>query len=425
MGDPLSTLAVAAIAFLCTGIFFFSLAEAALLGANRQLIGQRARDGDGRAQLLQALFARGDYLTTLILGMNASIILISTIATLLVHHRLGHGAALVREIVHLATIATIMVLAELTPKTYASRYADDLAPAVAPAIAWLSRALGPAVGLVTAIGSGVMRLLRVPALHEKDVITHEDIMAAADLGEEAGLVEPEEGQLVDRIMELGELTARDAMTPRVDVVAVPENAGLQDVLDAAAEHGFSRLPVYRDTIDHVVGVVLVNDLLRCVVEGGDWREHIREPLIVAETAPLTDVFSRMRSARTHMAIVADEFGGTAGIITIEDILEELVGEIRDEHDWQETDIVQLPDGQLIVSGRARLDEVYEKLGRELPEEEETETVAGLLAELTGRIPEVGESVEHEGLTFVVEESDAQHVSKVRVFASDAHQGGDE
>ena len=425
MGDPLATLGFAAIAGLCLGIFAFSLAEAAFLGANRQVLRQQADDGDRRAELVEALIARGDYLSVLIVGMNGSIILVSTVATVIGHHRLGEGAVVAREVLHLATIAAIMVLAELTPKTYAARHADQLAPALAPFVAWLTRLLGPVVSGVTLLGSAVMRLLRMPPPAYRHIVSQEDIQAAADLGEEAGLVEPEEGVLLDHIIELGELTARDAMTPRVDVLALPQDATLEQALDEVANSGFSRLPVFRDDIDHIMGIVLVNDLLRALADGEDWRQRVRQPLVVAETTPLTDLFRQMRQARTHMAILADQFGGTAGVVTIEDILEELVGEIRDEHDVAEDEIVDVGEQELMVTGRVRLDEVYEKLGRQPREEDEGETVAGLLAEMTGRIPAAGERIEHEGITFVVEESDAQHVSKVRVIATENNQGGDD
>jgi CBS domain containing-hemolysin-like protein len=425
VGDTLDGLGFAIISLLCTGIFFFSLAEAALLGANRQILRQRAEDGDRRAQFVESLIVRGDYLAALIVGMNGSVILVSTVATIMAHRHLGEGAAVARELLHLSTIAAIMVLAELTPKTYASRYADQLAPALAPFVAWLARVFGPLVFLVTVLGNGVMRLMRMSPGYQRHIISEEDIQAAADLGEEAGLVEPEEGALLDRIIELGELTARDAMTPRVDVVALPEDASLDEALDEAAASGFSRLPVYRNDIDHIVGVVLVNDLLRVLIEGGNWQQHVREPLLVAEATPLTDLFRQMRQVRTHMAIVVDEFGGTAGVVTIEDILEEIVGEIRDEHDTAEEEIVDAGGGELVVSGRVRLDELYERLGRQPAEEEESETVAGLLAEITGRIPAAGERIEHAGMRFVVEECDAQHVKRVRVSLLENSQGGDE
>jgi CBS domain containing-hemolysin-like protein len=319
------------------------------------------------------------------------------------------------EVVHLATIAALVALAELTPKTYGAVYADEIALAAAPAVAWLTKVLGRPVAALTGLGDALLSLGHMPPLHKRHFVTEEDIQAVADLGEEEGLVEPEEGRMLDQVIEMGELTARDTMVPRVDVVGIREDASLEEALDIVAESGYSRLPVYRGNLDDVVGVVHVNDLLRCLLDGSWWQDAIRPPLVVAETTPLHDVFSKMREARVHMAIVADEFGGTAGIATTEDIVEELVGEIVDEHDTAEEDVVTLGEGEWLVTGRLRLSELYRLLGREEDEAEAgPETVAGLLAELTGRIPASGERIEHEGVVFVVEDSDGQHIEKVRV-----------
>ncbi|MCX7598398.1 MAG: hemolysin family protein [Armatimonadetes bacterium] len=415
MGDALSNLAFAAICLLALGIFLMSLAEAALLGANRQLIRRRAQAGDSRAQALEALLSQGDYITALIAGINAAVLGISTLATLLVWHRVGLGAPWLTEVVHLATIAALVALAELAPKTYGAVYADEIALAAVPAVSWLTRFLGRPVATLTRFGDAVLSLGRMPPLHRRHFVTEEDIQAVADLGEEEGLVEPEEGRMLDQVIEMGELTARDTMVPRIDVVGIREDASLDEALDIVAQSGYSRLPVYRGSLDDVVGVVHANDLLRCLLDGGRWQDAIRPPLVVAETTPLHDVFSQMREARVHIAIVADEFGGTAGIATTEDILEELVGEIVDEHDTGEQDVVTLADGEWLVAGRLRLAELYRLVGQE-DEEPETgpETVAGLLAELTGRIPASGERIEHRGIVFTVEDSDGQHVEKVRV-----------
>lgn len=415
MGDVLSNLALAAICVLAALIFLLSLAEAALLGANRQLIRRRAQAADRRAQALEALLSQGDYITALIAAINAAVLGISTLSTLLVWHRLGQGEPWLGEVVHLATIAALVALAELAPKTYGAVYADEIAPVAALAVGRLTKLLGKPVAALTGLGDALLSLGRTPPLHRRHFVTEEDIQAVADLGEEEGLVEPEEGKMLDQVIEMGELTARDTMVPRVDVVGIREDASLDEALDIIAQSGYSRLPVYRGSLDEVVGVVHVNDLLRCLLDGGRWQDAVRPPLVVAETTPLHDVFSRMRDARVHMAIVADEFGGTAGIATTEDIVEELVGEIVDEHDTGEQDVVTLAEGEWLVAGRLRLAELYRLLGREEGEGETgPETVAGLLAELTGRIPASGERIEHEGIVFVVEESDGQHIEKVRV-----------
>ncbi len=372
-----------------------------------------------------ALVSTGDYLSATIIGVTASIVLISAIATVLIHHRLGHGGALERELLHVATVACLLAFAELTPKTYGSLFADDVALMVAPFVAMATRLLGPASAAIAAISSRLLKLLRMPPLTAGHIVTEEEIKAAADIGEEEGAVEPEEGALLDHIIDLGELTAGDVMVPRIDVVGVPADATLDQALEVATASGFSRFPVYEDTIDNVVGVIHVNDLMRALLTGRDWREFIREPVAVPESASLADVFQELRRAKTHMAVVVDEFGGTSGIVTVEDILEELVGEIRDEHERVgREDVIAVGEGEVVASGKARLSDVFERLGIEAPSAE-GETVAGILAELSGRIPRSGESFEYEGVRFVVEESDGQHVRRVRVIAPRGEKAGEQ
>jgi putative hemolysin len=413
VGDWLDTLLFAGIALLAAMVLVLSLAEAALLSVNRQLLHREAQKGDQRAAAVEALLVSGDYLSALIVGINTAIVLISTLATVVVYRALKQGPAWREEVVHLATLGVLLVFAELTPKTYGTLYADSLARWVGPAVAGLTRALAGPVRVLTGLANALLTLLRVPPLHHRRLVTPGDIQAAADLGEEAGVVEPDQGEMLDAIIELGETTARDVMVPRINIVGVPRTATLEQALDKAATSGFSRLPVYEDSLDSIVGIVHVNDLLRCLVTGSDWHAYIRAPLLVAEATPLREVFRQMRQARTHMAIVADEFGGTAGLVTVEDILEELVGEIRDEHDRGEAEILSLRPGELLVAGHARVEEVYEQLDLP-PPALEAETIAGMLAQLTGHIPLTGEQIEHEGVIFRVEESDGQHVARVRV-----------
>ncbi len=423
MDDPLSILIVFLIGLVAAFIFLLSLAEAALLGVSRQLLQQRAEEGDRRAQLVSELVSGGDYLSTLIVGINVGLIVIATLATVVVHRSLGPGHSWQHELVHLATIAVLLAFAELTPKTYGSLYANDVALMVGPFVLWLNRLFAAPVAALTRLADAVLRLMHAPSLHERRLVTEEDIMAATDLGEETGVVEAETGKMLDAAIELKELTARDVMVPRVDVVGVSEDASLEEVLEKAETSGFTRLPVYRESLDNIVGVIHVNDLMRCLLTGEDWHRHIYKPLVVAESTPLADVFRTMRNTRTHMAIVADEYGGTAGIVTMEDILEELVGEIRDEHDRQEAEIVEVGPQELVVDGSARIEDVYQRIDRE-PPELDADTVAGMLFELTGHIPSVGEQVEHEGVTFVVEQSDGQRIERVRVVAQPAKQGGE-
>ena len=417
MGDLTSDLLFAGIALFAVAILVLSMAEAALLSANRQVIRRTALAGDRRALRLEKLIASGDYLSAIIVAVNAAVIGLSTLATILTGHRMAEGSEWSKELLHLLTIAAIVVFAELAPKTYGSIHADRLVLRLSSSITALTQVLRWPVRLVTGVAVAMLSLFRVPPMHRQRFVTEADIQAAATLGEEAGLVEPEEGVMLDHVIEMGEQTAREIMVPRVQIEAIDTEASLDEALEKAHESGFSRLPVFREDLDNIVGIAHVKDLLAALINGRDWHEYLREAWVVAEATPVPGIFDTMRTERSHMAVVADEYGGTAGIVTIEDVLEEVVGELRDEHERPEEDFVPLGPNEWMGSGRFRLDELYERIGLEMPEDEEADTIAGLLAEITGRIPAAGEEIEHEGLRYLVEESDGQYLAKVRVTAS--------
>jgi CBS domain containing-hemolysin-like protein len=397
-------------------IFVLSLAEASLLAVSVPYLRHLADRGDRRAQVAQRLRAGDDFLSALILGINASVILVATVMTVLVRWRLGSHADWETELWHAGTILFILVVAELTPKTWGTVKADQIALVVAPFIAHLTAAAAPAVRVVTAIGSGVARLTGCPAQRQHRFISAAEIQAAADISEEEGLVEPEEGEMLDNVIELKETVAREIMVPRVDIVAVPLTVDIHDIVATAVESGHSRIPVYENTIDTIVGIIYVADLLRAFHEG---RRNItpadvmRPPMFVPETKRVSDLFHELREKRVHIAIVLDEFGGTEGLVTVEDILEELVGEIRDEHDALEETIIRLDDKTALVDGNARIEEVNEQLGLNLPDDE-YETLGGLMAGRTGKIPEVGERIQEGDVELLVEQGTEQHVERIRV-----------
>jgi CBS domain containing-hemolysin-like protein len=254
-------------------------------------------------------------------------------------------------------------------------------------------------------------------------VTAEEIRAAADLGEEEGTVEPDEGEMLDSVIELGERTVRDIMMPRVDIVAMPEEATIEEVVEVAVESGYSRIPVYRESIDHVTGIVYVNDTLFALSQGKrdlKLSEVARMPILAPESKPLDEMLWELRQQKVHIAIVIDEFGSTEGLVTIEDILEELVGEIEDEHDLPEPEVLMTGVGEAIVQGRARLDDVNEQLGLQLSTENH-DTMSGFVTGMAGRVPAEGEVLTVDGATFVVVESNDQHVDRLRVIAPSARE----
>jgi len=406
LGISLHTIGLVAIGVLLVGIFFVSMAEAAIVGINPIAVRRRAERGEKNAQIIAALHESNHYLTALIIAMNAGIILISTIMTLLTHY----------ELLHIAMIATIIVFGELTPKTYGSLHAEPVALRMASGVQRFTRLLYPVIRLLTVVSHTLLSSAGADVEYRGQQMTPEQIRAAAELGLQNGQVTPEETKILDSVIELTWTSAREVMVPRVDIVALPVTATMDEAVDTALSSGYSRIPVYEEDIDHIVGILYVHDLLATPTE--QWhdlnlRDIARKPLLAPESKPVDQLLRMMRERATHLAVLIDEFGSTAGLVTIEDILEELVGEIEDEHDIPEQEIELLSPTEAIVEGKAHIEDINEALGTDFPEDQ-YETVAGLISAIAGYIPEPGDVVRYGEAKFIVQEGDEQQIERLRI-----------
>lgn len=424
MNDVLFWLGVATIALCLVGIFFCSLAEAAFLGMNEARVRWLSEKRDRRSQIVVRLLSDSNYLSAIIVGMNLFVIITSTVMTLLVRYRLAHQAPLVDQLLHIGMVLVILLFAELTPKTYASLYPERSSLAVAPAIAVLAAVLRPAVIILARLSRPLLRKLRGHGRNGQ-LMTLDEIRIAADVSEEEGMVDAEEAQMLDSVIDLGETQVREIMVPRVDVVAVEDTTSVDEFAAVAGRSGYSRIPVYSETLDSITGIVYVNDVLRRLGTGdASFRltDIARSPVYVPGTKRIDDLLREMREQRVHIAIVVDDYGGTDGLVTIEDILEELVGEIADEHDVAEEHLHMVCETEAMVSGKVRIDEINDRMCAELPEDQ-YETIGGLISGLAGHIPLEGEVFEVEAVKMTVEESDGRHVKRVRVEVG-AREDGD-
>jgi CBS domain containing-hemolysin-like protein len=289
-----------------------------------------------------------------------------------------------------------VVFGELLPKTVALNQPERVSRIVSLPLLGFHRLLSPAIWLLNRSSDFVLRAfgLRTATAKER-VHSPEEIELFVQQSHAEGVVEEDEQAMIHGVFELTRTVAREVMTPRTDIVAVEADSTLDEAIRAAAESGFSRLPVYEDTIDSIIGVLLVKDLLPWLVrregEGTKSRKLVRDAVFVPDTKPVDDLLSELRHQKVHMAIVVDEFGGTDGIVTLEDVLEEIVGEIYDEHDVAVSGIAIDPDGRILVDGGHSFSDLLEQLGLEA-EEGEYDTVAGYAINALGRIPEVGQRV---------------------------------
>jgi putative hemolysin len=276
-------------------------------------------------------------------------------------------------------------------------------------------ALWPLVALVAALVPR-SRVGRREDTEEDEAASEEEIEAFIDVGRREGIIEPEQGEWLSNIVEFAETQARSVMTPRIDMVCAPVDSSLDALAERFLESGHSRIPLYQESIDHIVGVVHIRDLLRALRMPAPppTTELLKPPLVIPETKPLAELLKELQSRSEQLAIVVDEYGGTAGLVTVEDLVEEIVGEIRDEHeDGQAAEATQLGDGAWRLDGRAHLELLDELFGVEI-EDAGYETVAGLVFSALGRVPKPGETVDWEGLRFTVEEVASRRIKTLRV-----------
>ena len=406
--DPSIVLRLLAVFGLVAVNAFFVAAEFALVSARATRIRELAAAGDRRAlsvERAQADLDRaisgtqlGITLASLGLGWIGEPAVARTIQPLL-------GAFSITSPVALHTVAVALafgiitylhiVLGELAPKTVALVRPETVSRFVAPPLNAFNRLVSPGIWLLNGSSSLFLRLIglhsrtgaeRVHSPEEIEMLVHQSLRE--------GVVEEDEQAMIQGVFELTRTVAREVMTPRPDIVGVPADATIEDLLVVAAESGFSRLPVYQESIDRIVGVVVIKDLLPWIVDRSrtapSAREMMREALFVPDTKPVDDLLAELRSQKLHMAIVVDEFGGTDGIVTLEDLVEEIVGEIYDEHDVAHADIAVEPDGRIVIDGGYSFSDLLAKF--DLTWEEEYDTVAGYVIAALGRIPSVGERV---------------------------------
>lgn len=245
--------------------------------------------------------------------------------------------------------------------------------------------------------------------------TDEEVQAYIDVGEEEGILEPAEGKLLQQIVDFGDCVAREIMTPRIDVLAFDVKGSVEELARLFSESKYSRIPIYRESIDQIVGIVHIKEILDAVLKGEERAvaDLARPPYVVSETKSVAELLREFQSQHIQVAVVVDEYGGTAGIVTIEDVVEEIVGEIADEHEEEEPTIVSLGDDSYLVSGLMRVDTLEEKLGVELSGEN-YETVAGLIFTTLGRMPNVGTIVTKNGFRFEVDRADRRRIYRVKV-----------
>jgi magnesium and cobalt exporter, CNNM family len=292
-------------------------------------------------------------------------------------------------------------------------HSDQVALALAPLVFFLGRVLSFPTRLLIGLANV---LLPGKGLRQGPFVSELEIRSMAEVGSEEGSIEEEEKELIHSIFEFGDTIVREVMVPRPDIIAVEDDKTLRDVQALVLTHGYSRIPVYHEDLDNVTGIVFAKDVLKALHQGKvdmPLRDIARPAHFVPESKKVADLLREMQKEKFHVALVTDEYGSVTGIVSLEDLLEELVGEITDEYDLEEPEMVEVADGVYRVSGKTPIDDVNELLGTELPDGE-WDTLGGFVLDLFGKIPESGEEVSFQGLTFKVEEVRGRRIATVLI-----------
>lgn len=409
---------------------FFAAAEIALVSVRRARIRQLVEDGSQAAVRVQKLLQDPTlFLSTIQIGVTFVGFLASAVGAVSLARPLAdairalpgqfldsHALEISVFLVTMAVGFVTLVAGEIGPKSIAMQYSEQISLSVGKIIQFLSVIMHPAVALVSFSTNLLVRPFGGRVKYSLPLVTEEELKILVEAGEEEGVLEEEEKEMIHSIFEFTETIVREIMVPRVDIHAVDEEASYNEVLEAIMRYGHSRIPVYRDTIDHIVGIVHAKDLLPVVGSSDkfDLRKVIRQPYFVPETKKIDELLTEFKRSKNQVAIVRDEYGGTAGMVTLEDLLEEIVGDIMDEYDIEQSLIQIVGPEHAVVSARTDIEELNERMEVELTESDDYETIGGYVFSLFGRQPVEGEAVESDGYVFTVDSMDNGRLNRISI-----------
>ena len=414
---------------LLNGIF--SATEIALVTIRRSRLQQLADEGNGGAIRVQRLKENpGRFLAVIQVGITflgflasafAAVSLVDGMQEALDDLGLPVGVASTLALVVVTGVLTLftIVFGELVPKQIGLAHSERVAFTFSRLIEVLGRLFAPLVAFLTIVTRSISRLFRADVTADER-ISSEELRLIIEQGGEQGVLEAEEEQMIHAVIELGEQRVHEVMVPRTDMVTLSGTVTFEEAIETIVAEGHSRIPVYEESIDEIVGILYAKDLLPFLVRSNgdrpELRTLLRTPVFVPESMTVDDLLHELQRRKVHLAIVLDEYGGTAGLVTIEDLIEEIVGEIQDEYDVEEPMIVRLSDDEVRVDGRAAVDDLQDLFDTTfgLEDEDEYDTVGGLIYHRIGGIPKPGDEVRVDGLLLTVESTDGRRVGKVLV-----------
>ncbi|MGB4177882.1 MAG: hemolysin family protein [Halanaerobiales bacterium] len=409
---------------------FFAASEIALISLNENKLRYMAEEGNKKAsQLLKILGDPSKFLATIQIGITLAGFLASAFAAdtfaeplveLIKKTQIPVSETVLKNIavifITLVLSYFTLIFGELVPTRLAMKKTETISFFVVSPLIALSTVTSPFVKLLSVSTNFVVRLFGIDPAAEEEMVTEEEIRMLVDVGEEKGAIDENEREMINNIFEFDNKEVCDIMTHRTEIVGIPITASIKEIMDIVKEAKFTRYPVYEENIDDIIGILNIKDFIQLTEDRNDFclKNIIRQPYFVPSSKKADELFRELQSTKTHMAVVIDEYGGTAGIVTIEDLLEEIVGNIFDEYDEEEKEFEKLDENTFIISGVTSLDRVTEVLDVDLPVDD-YDTLSGFIIGQLGRIPEEGETpeVEFEEIVFKVEKVEEKRIARVK------------
>lgn len=400
---------------LICGSAFFSASETALTSLSKIRLRNMVEENVKNADLIMKLLEDPNrLLSSILVGNNlvnnGASALTTALAIQMFHGDTSGGAGIATVVITII----ILIFGEITPKTIAAQKAEKVALVVCRVVSFCVTIFKPAVAVLNVVTGFLIRLFGCMPGEKVPIITAAELKTMVNVSHEEGVLELDERTMINNVFDFGDSKAKDVMTPRTDIVAVPVDVTYEEYVSLVKEEGFSRMPVYGEDVDDIVGILYVKDIFFMDAEEFSAEKYMREPLFTYESKPIAELLAEMKNSRLAVAVVLDEYGGTSGLVTMEDMIEEIVGEIEDEYDDEEEDIEFIKDNEFVVDGSTRLEDFNEMVGTELICEE-VDTIAGYILVKLGNFPKEGQEIETDGLRIVVEEMEKKRIEKVHVY----------
>ena len=404
-----------ALVILLIGSGFFSASETSLMSLSKIRIRHMQEEGVKGAKLVASLIEDSNkLLSTILVGNNVVNIAATSISTSLFMTLLGSNGVPVAT-----AVMTVLVLlfGEITPKTIAANNSEKVAIFVSRPIKVIIFILKPVVWVFNLVTGVIFKILGVKDKSNQPYITEEELKTMVNVGHEEGVLEIEEREIINNVFQFGDMQAKEAMVQRLDMIAINSEDKYEEIIEIFKSEKFSRMPVYNESIDDIIGILNIKDIIFLSdeeIQQFNIKDYIREPFFTYEFKKITQLLEEMKIEKSQMAIVVDEYGGTAGLITIEDLVEVIVGDIEDEYDEEEEEIQVIKEDEYIVDGSIKITDVNELIGVRL-ESEEFDSIGGFIIGYLKRIPEENEVIEVDNIKFCIESLDKNRIKKVRIF----------